>query len=111
MTLVVEALPSSQAEKVSALGDMRLITVTPAIKQERGLSRDHGALIYEIGSATRRSTGLRRDDVVLQINRQRIDDARQVQEAFHLAVGSRSPIRVFVERDGGIFATDFYVSQ
>ncbi len=111
VTLIVEALPSTQAEKVAALGDMRLITVTPAIRQERGLNRDHGALIYEIGAATRRSTGLRQDDVILQINRQRIDDARQVREAFRLAVGSRSPVRVFVDRGGAIFATDFYVSR
>ncbi len=109
--LVVEALPSTQAEQVAALGDMRLVTVTSPIKQERGLARDYGALIFGIGERTRRSTGLREGDVILQINRERIEDARQVRDAFRRAVGSRSPLRVFVDRGGRILTTDFYVSR
>ena len=41
VTLTVEELPTSRAEKVAVLGDMPLVTVTPAVQQERGLQRGH----------------------------------------------------------------------
>ena len=108
VTLGVEALPTSRAEKVSVLGDMELVTVTPAIQQERGLRSQRGALIYRIGDATQDATGLRPGDVILQVNRQAVATAEDTRRAFRAAAG-RTPVRVYVERGGQLGVADFYV--
>ena len=105
---VVDDLPTTLAERISVLGDMELITVSPAVRQERGVRSEAGALIFDIGESTQRSTGLREDDVIIQINRMAVTRAEQVQEMFRTAQG-RGAIRVYVERDGSIGWTEFYV--
>jgi serine protease Do len=104
----VEDLPTSRAEKVSVLGDMELVTVTPAVQQERGLRSARGALIYRMGQNTQDATGLREGDVILQINRQAITGAEATRRAFRAAAG-RTPVRVYFERDGQMGFADFYV--
>jgi serine protease Do len=106
-TVIVEALPTTQAERVSALGDMELITLTPAIRQERGIRVDQGVLIYDVGSAAR--VGLRDGDVIFQINRIAITDADQVNEIFRRVGGTRTPIRLYLERGGRVYTTEFWV--
>ncbi len=110
-TVVVEDLPTTVAERISTLGDIELITLTPAIRQERGLEFEHGALIYDIGGDARRSTGLRPGDLIVQINRERISTAEQVTGIFNRYMGRRSPIRIYVERDGVVRYSDFYVGR
>ncbi len=107
-TIVVQSLPTTQAERISVLGDIELITVTGAIQQERDLARGFGALIYAIGDAASRATGLRDGDVILQINRSRITEAVEVGEILRRAAG-RNAIRVYFERSGRVRITDFYV--
>jgi len=46
--------------------------------------------------------------VIVQINRQRIERASDVQEVFRRLAG-RTAIRVYVERGGSIGWTEFYV--
>jgi serine protease Do len=106
--LAVEELPTSRAEKVSVLGDMELVTVTPAIQQERRLRSLRGALVYRIGDAARDATGLRQGDVILQINRQAVATAEDTRRAFRAAAG-RTPVRVYFERGGQVGIADFYV--
>ena len=104
----VSDLPSTRAERVSTIGDIELITLTPAIQQERGFERDHGALIYAIGERAARVTRLQAGDLIVQINRQRIDTAEEVTDILQAARRERSWIRVWVERSGGVYSTDFY---
>jgi len=110
-SVVVEDLPTTGAERISTLGDIELITLTPAIRQERGLEYEHGALIYDIGDSAMRSTGLRPGDLIVQINRERISRAEQVTDLFNQNQSRRSPIRVYVERDGTVRYSDFYVGR
>jgi len=105
---VVTDLPTTLAERISVLGDIELITVTPAIRQERGLRSEHGALVYGIGEGAQRTTGLQAGDVIVQINRTAIAKAEDAQDVFRRAQGG-SAIRVYVERGGNVFFTDFYV--
>jgi len=105
---VVADLPTTLAERVSVLGDIELITVTPAIRQERGLRSEHGALIYGIGEQAQRTTGMRAGDVIVQINRTAVASAEDAREAFRRTQGGGA-IRVYVERRGNVFFTDFYV--
>ena len=106
--LVVADLPTTVAEKVSVLGDLRAVTVTPQVRQERDVRSERGALIYEIGPEAQQATGLRPGDVVFQINRVRVDSAEELQRAFRDAAGAGA-ITVWFERRGGVGRTTFYV--
>jgi serine protease Do len=106
--LVVEDLPTARAEKVEVLGGLRLVTVTPAIRQERGIRSESGALIYDVPPDTQQQTGLAPGDVIRQINRTPITRAEDVGHAFAAARG-RGAIRVYFERDGRLNFADFYV--
>jgi serine protease Do len=106
--LVVEDLPSTRAEQVEVLGGLRLITVTPAVRQERGIRSEAGALIYDLPDETQRQTGLRPGDVIRQIGRLPITRADEVADAFERVRG-RGGIRVWFERGGQLTYADFYV--
>jgi serine protease Do len=106
--ITVADLPSARAERVSTNGDVELITLNPAIQQERGFQRDHGALIYSIGERAGRLSRLQAGDLIVQVNRQRIESAEDVTAAFQAAGRQRTWIRVYVERDGSVYSTDFY---
>lgn len=104
-------LPSLSAERVSALDEFELITLTPAIRSERGLSNEHGALIVGLSDQVRRTLRLQEGDLIVGINREPIDSAeaaaellRRLQEA-----QGRVAVRIFVERGGREFYTSFYL--
>ncbi|HMA45255.1 MAG TPA: hypothetical protein VKO86_14625, partial [Gemmatimonadales bacterium] len=106
--LVVTDLPTSSAEKIAILGDIRVITLTPAIRQERDIQVTQGVLIYDIGDDTRRATGLAPGDVVFQVNRQRVGSAESLRAAFAQAAGGQA-ITLWFERGGMVGRTSFYV--
>jgi serine protease Do len=107
-TVAVANLPTAVADKVEVLGEMRLVTVTPAVRQERDLETEQGALIFDIGAAAQRSTGLRSGDVIYQINRQRVTSADDVPDIIR-DVARRGAVRIYFERGGSHGYTDFYV--
>ncbi len=109
-TVGVANLPTSQAERISVLGAMELITLTPAVRQERGVRVDRGALIATIAEAAQRSTFLRPGDVIYQINRVPIESAEDVRRVLQAAAGG-PPIRVYFERGRAQGATDFRVGR
>jgi serine protease Do len=106
--VVLADLPSSSAEKVSVLGDMKVITLTPAIRQERSIQTEHGALIYELGTDAQQATGLQAGDVIFQINRVQIHTADDLRRTFAAAAG-RSAVTIWFERGGMVGRTTFYV--
>jgi membrane-associated protease RseP (regulator of RpoE activity) len=52
--------------------------------------------------------GLQPGDVIVQINRTPIDDADEAARALDY-YGGRGPIRVFFERAGQVYSTDFVI--
>ncbi len=106
--LTVTDLPTTLAEKVSVLGGIKVVTVTDAIRAERNIQSDHGALIYDIPEEMQQATGLQSGDVVLQINRTRIGNAADLPRAFSAAVGGGA-VTVWFERAGRLGKTAFYV--
>src|SRR5881409_4072309 len=106
--LPVADLPTTLAEKVSVLGGIKVVTVTDAIRAERNIQSDHGALIYDIPEEMQQATGLQSGDVVLQINRIRIGSAADLPRAFSAAVGGGA-VTVWFERAGRLGRTAFYV--
>ena len=99
VTLVSEALPSVSADRVTALEQMELITVTPGIRAERTLSYETGALIVNIERDLESRIGLRAGDVILQIDRRRVESAEQAAAVLRRASGN---VAVYVERDGEV---------
>ena len=99
VTLVSEAPPSVSADRVTALEQMELITVTPGIRSERSLSYETGALIVVIQPDLESLIGLRAGDVILQIDRRRIESAEQAAEVLRQASGR---VAVYVERNGEV---------
>ncbi len=108
VTLTVSDLPTSSAEKVSVLGDIQVVTLTAAIRQERGVQAQQGVLVYDIGGDTQQATGLAPGDVVFQVNRQRVATADGLRQAFAAAAGGQA-ITVWFERNGMIGRSAFYV--
>ena len=107
-TVTVSDLPTALAERVSVLGAIELISVTPAVRQERKLRSEHGALIYEISQSAQRSTGLKPGDVIIQINRSQVRSAEDAQRLLGTAAGAGA-VRVYFERGSERGWTDFRV--
>jgi serine protease Do len=106
--LPVTDLPTTLAEKVSVLGGMKLVTVTAAVRAERGIQSDHGALIYDIPDEMEEATGLRSGDVILQVNRVHVSSADDLRRAFGAAAGGGAAT-VWFERAGRLSRSAFYV--
>ncbi|HSH46037.1 MAG TPA: trypsin-like peptidase domain-containing protein [Longimicrobiales bacterium] len=111
VTLSAGDLPSLTAERVSALEEFELVTLTPAIQAEWGLNRTEGALIVGISEAARRMLGLREGDLIVGVNRYAVRSAeeaatllRRLQE-----VNGRVAVRLLVERGGREFYAQFYL--
>ena len=106
--LAVTDFPTTLAEKVAVLGGMKVVTVTPAVRAERDIQSDHGALIYDLPEDMEEATGLRSGDVILQINRVRVSTAEDLRRAFAATAGAGA-VTVWFERSGRLERTAFYV--
>jgi Trypsin-like serine proteases, typically periplasmic, contain C-terminal PDZ domain len=104
-TITTGDLPTVAAEKVTVLKDLQLVTVTPAIQAEQGVQSGRGALIFRIADALAQSTGLRRGDVIVAMNRRYIRSADDVNDVIE-NLRSRQPVRLYFERDQQILYTD-----
>jgi serine protease Do len=100
--LVAADLPSLAAERVSALEEFELVTLTPAIRAERGLHYEQGALVVGVSEDVRRMVNLREGDLIVGINRYAVHSAEEA--ASFLAEAQEYPgrvvVRMLVERSG-----------
>jgi serine protease Do len=109
-TVRIQDLPEVTAPKVQVLRDLELATVTPAIRAERGIRSAAGALIVRAGDSNAAELGIEPGDVIVQINQTRISSAQDAARALDY-YGSRGVIRMFLERGGAIFTTDFVLRR
>jgi S1-C subfamily serine protease len=100
--------PEVTAPKVQVLKELELVTVTPAIRAERNVRSTQGALVFNVSDRVANDLGIQRGDVIVQVNRTRVRSAEEAAQALSYYAG-RGPIRMFLERDGQIFITDFYI--
>jgi serine protease Do len=99
-------LPSVNAERIQALRDFQLVTLTPAIRAERGVTSEEGALIVGLSDAARQ-LGMREGDVILQVNRLRVSTAEEAASALR-QLGGRAVVLYF-ERGGRLLSTQFVI--
>jgi serine protease Do len=104
--LTVADLPEATAPRVQVLRDLQLVTLTPAIKAERGIWAQGGAVVYDISVEMGEVLGLQRGDVIMQVNRTPIRSAEDAARAIDYYAG-RGPMTVFFEREGQVFRSDF----
>jgi serine protease Do len=105
VTLTTGDLPTTTAEKVTVLKDLQLVTLTTQIRAERGVQSERGALIFQISRELSAQTGLRGGDVIVGVNRRRINSADDMRAVIQ-GLRSRQVVRVFLEREGAIVYTD-----
>ena len=100
-----EPLPSVAAERVELVRDLEVVTVTPGIQAERGLTATEGALVVEISELLARRTGLARGDVLLAVNNTRLSTARDAAEELRRTQQSARPFVLLFERNGRVIRT------
>ena len=105
--VMTEDLPSLAAERVSALDEFQLVTLTPAIRAERQLLSDRGALILDLSPAAQR-IGLRPGDVIVQVNRRDVRNAEETAGALRQLANARAPVRLTLERGRTYVSVSFY---
>lgn len=106
VNVTVADLPEVSAEKVQVLREMELVTLTPAIRAERGVRSPQGAVIYKTTDRVAEELGLQAGDVIVQVNRTPIGSADEAARAIDY-YGGRGPIQLFFERGGRVYSTDF----
>jgi serine protease Do len=107
-TVRVEDLPEVSAPKVQVLRELELVTVTPAIRAERNIRAESGALIYNVSPRVAQQIGVQPGDVIVQINRTRVTGADVAAKALDY-YGGRGYIQMFFEHQGRIYSTDFAI--
>ncbi|HEX6600650.1 MAG TPA: trypsin-like peptidase domain-containing protein [Gemmatimonadaceae bacterium] len=108
VTVAIADLPEVSAPKVEVMRELQLVTLTPAIRAERGILSNRGALIYKASDRITQELGMQAGDVIVQINRTPITSAEDVSRALDYYAG-RGVIRLFFERQGQIYPTDFVI--
>jgi serine protease Do len=106
--VVTGDLPSVRAERIQALRSFQLISLTPAIRAERGLVSEQGALIVGLAEDAR-GVGLQEGDVIVAINRIRVASAEQAAAVLQQAVGGG--VVLYFERGGQLGTASFSINR
>ena len=105
--------PEVSAQRVSVLKDIELIDLTPAIRAERGVRSERGALIIKVSGQVAQDLGLAAGDVIIQVANSQfgyrnIDNARQAKDVLE-SLSNHGLIRMVLERNGMRVSTDFQI--
>jgi serine protease Do len=103
-TVQVADLPEVNAPRVTVLREIELISLTPAIRADRGLRSESGAYVQRVSQRVSDAIGLQQGDVIVQINRNRIANAEDAAAALN---GGHGSIAMYVERHGQYYSTEF----
>jgi len=103
-------LPSLQAQRVRVFQEMELITLTPAIRAERGVESESGALVARISPQIQAVLGVQEGDLIVALNNRRVGSAEELSAVLaQIPAGTR--VRLYFERNRGFAATDFVLGQ
>ncbi len=108
VTVTPADLPEVGAKKIEVLRDVQLVTLTPAIRQERGIRSARGALIVNASERVMDQLGVAVGDVIIGVNRASVSSAEEVAHAIDVLAG-RGMIQLIIERRGAMYTTQFYI--
>ena len=103
--VAVVDLPDVNAPRVTVLREIELITVTPPIRAQYLIQSRQGALVNKVSERVQQQIGLQVGDVIVQMNQTPITSAQDVNRI--LTTYGRGGIRMYFERGGQIYATEF----
>lgn len=106
VSLQIADAPEVTAQKVTVLRELQLVTLTDAIRQERGIASQTGALVYKVSDRIRDEIGLQEGDVIAQVGQNRIPNAEVAQQAIE-QYGSRGAVYIVFERNRQYLQTSF----
>ena len=101
-------LPEVGAKKVEVLREIQLVTLTPAIRQERNIRTARGALVVNASERIMDQLGIATGDVIIGVNRTSVFTAEEVARAFEQLSG-RGVIQLIIERRGSMYSTQFSI--
>jgi serine protease Do len=103
-------VPSLAATRVRALSDQfELVSLTPAIRSERRIRSEEGALIMKLSDEAR-SLGLQEGDVIVEVNRAAVRNAEDAARYMQQLSQRRGGVRLGIERNGQLGYFDFSIS-
>jgi serine protease Do len=105
LNVAVVDLPDVNAPRVTVLREIELITVTPPIRAQYLIQSRQGALVNRVSDRVQQQIGLQAGDVIVQMNQTPITSAQDVNRI--LTTYGRGGIRMYFERGGQIYATEF----
>ena len=105
ISVQVVDLPDVNAPRVTVLRELELISLTPPIRAQYQIQSRQGALVNRVSERVQQQIGIQSGDVIVQINRTPILDAEAVNRI--LTTFGRGGIRMYFERGGQIYATEF----
>ena len=108
VNVTIADLPEVSAQKVQVLRELELVTLTPAIRAERGIRSEKGALVYRASDRITQELQIQPGDVIVAVNRTIIASAEDASRALDYYAG-RGPIRLICEREGQTFPIDFVI--
>jgi serine protease Do len=110
VALVAEELPSVQAERIRVFEDLELVSLTQAIRTERNVESEAGALVTGISVQLQGILGLREGDVIVALGNRRVQGAEDLVDVLS-QVPPGSWVRLYFERNRGIAAQDFFLGR
>jgi serine protease Do len=108
LSLQVVDAPEVTAQKVTVLRELQLISLTDAIRQERGIGSNQGALVYKVSDRIRDEIGLQEGDVIVQVGQSRVATAEAASAAID-RYGARGAVFLVFERNRQFLQTQFYL--
>jgi serine protease Do len=108
LRVTVADRPEVTAPRVGVLRDLELVDLTPAIRAERNVRASSGALIVSVTQKVSDDLGIQNGDVIVQVMNTSIRDARHAKQVLEAYTG-KGRIRMFLERGGRIYSTDFSI--
>ena len=105
ISVEVVDLPDVNAPRVTVLREIELISLTPPIRAQYQVRSRQGALVNRVSDRVQQQIGLQNGDVIVQINRVPITSAEDVSRI--LTTYGRGALRMYFERGGQIYATEF----
>lgn len=105
-TVTAAEPPEVNAPKVTVLSDLQLVSVTDAIRQERGIASAAGALVYKVSDRISDAIGLQVGDVIVQVGRSRVGSAEAASRAIERD-GGNGPVVLVFERGRQLLQTSF----
>ncbi|MEW5918453.1 MAG: trypsin-like peptidase domain-containing protein [Gemmatimonadota bacterium] len=108
LNVVVGDIPELTASRVTVLQQIELVTLTPAIRVERGVRSARGALVTNVAAQVRSEIGLEPGDVIVQVNDTPVASANDVERALTYYGRRNMVMRLIIERRGYVTMTDYF---